>query len=108
MEGAHDSPDGAEQAYVGARGSDGGQRGQIAFEPVEFAHLGHPHRTARTLEQLIGGHTLLPQAAELAESRLENALLAGTLAAFRLDASIQRRQIAARPECGFKSIGLTT
>ena len=91
VKGGHDTPDGTEQAYVGTSGSHRGEHGQIALEPVLLAHLRHPHRTARALEQLIGGQPLLAQPAEFAEARLEDALLAGPLPSLGLDIPVQRR-----------------
>jgi len=50
-----------EQPDIRTGGSDRGEHGQIALEPVLFAHLRHAHRTARSLEKLIGGQPLLAQ-----------------------------------------------
>src|SRR6202000_101905 len=71
---AHDAPDGAEQSHVGTRGTDGGQHGEMLFQPIQLAQLSDAHGAPRPLEQLLGGHALLAQAAEFPETGLEYAL----------------------------------
>src|SRR6185312_15425109 len=66
----------------------------------------HFHRTARAFQNLVGRDaTALAQARELAEPELEDARHAGGIAA-RLDAAIELRQVAARPEVLLELVGL--
>ena len=98
VEGTHDAPHGAEQTHIGVDRPGGGEHGEVLLQPVDFAHLRDAHRAPRAFEEQFHGGSLLSQAAELPESRLEDALHTGAGAPLGFYAAIQGAEIAARPE----------
>ena len=106
VEGTHDAPDRAEQSHVRTGRADRGQDRQVLLQAIQLAQLRHPHRAPRAVQQLLRRHALLAQPAELAESRLEDALQAGTRTSLGFNIAIQGGEIAAGPKRGFKFRGL--
>ena len=103
----HDPPDGSEQPHVGTGGADGRQQREVLLQSVQLAQLRHTHGSLRPGQLLLDGRPQLAQPAELAVARLEHTFEPRARASLDLDAAVERRQIAARPECFLELGGLT-